>query len=48
MTVGGLLIPIAVAMGRELIGGGYIQADETTVGVQTHDKIGRASCRERV
>ena len=41
MTVGGLLIPIAVAMGRELIGGGYIQADETTVGVQTHDKSGK-------
>jgi len=41
MTVGGLLIPIAAAMGRELIGGGYIQADETTVGVQTHDKSGK-------
>ncbi len=41
MTVGGLLIPIAVAMGRELVGGGYIQADETTVGVQTHDKSGK-------
>lgn len=41
MTAGGLLIPIAAAMGRELIGGGYIQADETTVGVQTHDKSGK-------
>ena len=41
MTVGGLLIPIAGAMGRELVGGGYIQADETTVGVQTHDKSGK-------
>jgi hypothetical protein len=41
MTVGGLLIPIAAAMGRELVGGGYIQADETTVGVQTHDKSGK-------
>ena len=41
MSVGGLLIPIAVAMGRELVGGGYIQADETTVGVQTHDKSGK-------
>ena len=41
MTVGGLLIPIAVAMGRELLAGGYIQADETTVGVQTHDRSGK-------
>jgi transposase len=41
MRVGGLLIPIAAAMGRELIAGGYIQADETTVGVQTHDKSGK-------
>lgn len=41
MTVGGLLIPIAGAMGRELIAGGYIQADETTVGVQTHDQSGK-------
>ena len=41
MTVGGLLIPIAVAMGRELIGGGYIQADETTVDVQMHDGRGQ-------
>jgi transposase len=40
MSVGGLLLPIVVAMGRELVGGGYIQADETTVGVQTHDKSG--------
>ena len=41
MTVGGLLIPVVTAMGRELLGGGYIQADETTVGVQTHDKSGK-------
>jgi transposase len=41
MSVGGLLIPMAAAMGRELLGGGYIQADETTVGVQTHDKSGK-------
>src|ERR1017187_8183930 len=41
MSFGGLLLPIIVAMGRELVGGGYIQADETTVGVQTHDKSGR-------
>jgi transposase len=41
MSVGGLLIPIAAAMGRELVGGSYIQADETTVGVQLHDKSGK-------
>jgi transposase len=41
MSVGGLLMPIAAAMGRELLGGGYLQADETTVGVQTHDKSGK-------
>jgi transposase len=41
MSVGGLLLPIVVEMGRELVGGAYIQADETTVGVQTHDKRGK-------
>jgi transposase len=41
MRVGELLIPIAGAMKRELLGGSYIQADETPVGVQTHDKRGR-------
>jgi transposase len=41
MRVGELLIPIAAAMKRELLAGGYIQADETPVGVQTHDKRGR-------
>ena len=41
MTTGGSLIPIISAMGRELIADGYIQADETTVGVQTHDKSGK-------
>ena len=41
MSVGGLLVPIAAAMARELVGGGYIQADETLVGVQMHDKRGK-------
>jgi transposase len=41
MTVGGLLIPVAAAMGRELLGGTYIQADETPVGVQMHDRRGQ-------
>ncbi len=41
MTVGGLLMPIAAAIGRELVGGGYIQADETPIPVQMHDKSGK-------
>lgn len=41
MTVGGLLIPVAAAMGRELLGGPYIQADETPVDVQMHDRRGQ-------
>jgi transposase len=41
MTVGGLLMPIGAAIGRELIIGGYIQADETPIPVQTHDRSGK-------
>jgi transposase len=41
MTVGGLLIPVAGAMRTELLGGGYIQADETPVDVQMHDRRGQ-------
>ena len=41
MRVGELLIPIAAAMRRELLGSSYIQADETTVDVQMHDGRGR-------
>lgn len=41
MTVGGLLVPVIGAMRSELLAGGYIQADETPVGVQTHDRRGR-------
>jgi transposase len=37
MRVGELLSPIATAVGRELVSGPYIQADETPVGVQMHD-----------
>ncbi len=40
MTVGGLLIPWAAAMGRELVVGTYRQADETPVDVQMHDRRG--------
>jgi transposase len=41
MQVGELLVPIAGVMGRELLGGNYIQADETTVDVQMHDGRGQ-------
>ena len=41
MRVGELLRPITVAMGQELLSGSYIQADETTVGVQMHDGRGK-------
>ena len=41
LRVGELLIPISTAMKREVLAGTYIQADETPIGVQTHDKRGR-------
>jgi transposase len=41
MRVGELLMPVAAATGRELVAGGYIQADETPVPVQMHDKSGK-------
>jgi transposase len=41
MRVGELLRPISAAMGRELLKGSYLQADETSVGVQTHDGQGK-------
>ncbi|MFL6450889.1 MAG: IS66 family transposase, partial [Bryobacteraceae bacterium] len=41
MRVGELLSPIAAAIGRELVSGTYIQADETPVGVQMHDGRGK-------
>ena len=41
MQVGGLLRPLAGAIGRELLAGGYIQADETPVDVQMHDRRGQ-------
>jgi transposase len=40
MTVGGLLIPIVAVMGRQLVRDTYIQADETPVDVQMHDRRG--------
>ena len=41
MRVGELLSPIAAAIGRKLVNGTYIQADETPVGVQMHDGRGK-------
>lgn len=41
MRVGDLLAPIVQAMRRELVAGGYIQADETPVPVQMHDGRGK-------
>jgi hypothetical protein len=41
LRVGGLLIPVVDTMKRDLLTGGYIQADETYVGVQTPEKIGK-------
>jgi len=41
MRVGELLTPIAAVMGRELVSGTYIQADETPVDVQMHDGRGQ-------
>ncbi len=40
LRVGELLIPVVGTMKRDLLTGGYIQADETHVGVQTPDKKG--------
>ena len=41
MTVGEMLSPVVGAMRKELLAGAYIQADETPVDVQTHDKRGK-------
>jgi transposase len=41
LKVGELLIPMVAAMRRELIGGSYIQADETPVDVQTREGRGK-------
>jgi transposase len=41
MQVGEMLQPIVRVMRSELLVGGYIQADETPVGVQMHDKRGK-------
>jgi transposase len=40
MEIGEMAQPICTGMRQDLLAGGYIQADETTVSVQTHDKRG--------
>jgi transposase len=40
LRVGEFLIPVVDTVKRDLLSGGYIQADETFVGVQTPDKKG--------
>jgi transposase len=40
MRVGELLTPVIAAMRRDLLNAAYLQADETTVPVQMHDKRG--------
>jgi transposase len=41
MRVGALLLPVAAAIGRELLSSSYLQADETPVAVQMHDRRGK-------
>jgi len=41
MTVGEMLAPVVSAMRSQLLAGSYIQADETPVDVQTHDRRGK-------
>jgi transposase len=41
MQVGELLRPVVTIMGRQLVQGNYLQADETPVGVQMHDGRGK-------
>jgi len=40
MRVGELLEPVVGAMRQDLLGASYLQADETIVPVQMHDKRG--------
>jgi len=40
MEIGAMARPVCAGMGRDLLAGGYLQADETTVSVQTHEKRG--------
>ena len=48
MRVGELLQPITAAMGQELLNGTYLQADETTVGVQMHLSVGTTTTKYKL
>ena len=41
LQVGEMLRPLVAVMGRELVQGSYLQADETPVDVQMHDRRGK-------
>ena len=41
MAAGELLLPVAAVLKRDLLEGGYIQADETPIGVQSDQTKGR-------
>ena len=41
MAAGELLLPVAAVLKRDLLEGGYIQADETPIGVQSQQTKGR-------
>jgi len=41
LRVGALLLPVAAVIGRELLSSSYLQADETPVAVQRHDRRGK-------
>ncbi len=41
LAAGALLVPVVRAQQRELLAGGYVQADETTMPCQTPEKTGR-------
>ena len=47
MQVGPLLMPVVGAMKKELLGGSYLQADETPVAVQMHDRRGHGRMLEQ-
>jgi transposase len=41
LAAGSLLVPVVKAQGKELLAGGYVQADETTMPCQTAERTGR-------
>jgi transposase len=47
MQVGEMLRPLVEVMGRELVQGSYLQADETPVDVQMHGPLGIPAMKDR-